>query len=71
MAALVPHVNHLTDDSLLFFKASVRGAEEVLNLLNMYCKVLGQKINSTKFSIFFNKGCMRPSRDEVKNVFSV
>uniref|UniRef100_A0A453E0I2 Reverse transcriptase domain-containing protein n=1 Tax=Aegilops tauschii subsp. strangulata TaxID=200361 RepID=A0A453E0I2_AEGTS len=61
-------VNHLlfADDSLLFFKASVEGAEAVSNLLNSYCRASGQRVNNDKSTIFFSRGCPQTTRDSVK-----
>ena len=66
-------MNHLlfADDSLLFFRASVNGAEEVSNLLNTYCMASGQRINKDKSSIFFSKGCPQIVRDAVKGCLQV
>ena len=54
MATLAPAVNHLlfVDDSMLLFKSSNEGALAVSNLLDVYCKASGQKINHDKSSIF-------------------
>jgi hypothetical protein len=59
VAPLVPPVNHLlfADDSMLFFKGSREGAEELSGLLEIYCQASGQRINKDKSSIFFTKGC--------------
>lgn len=58
LASSAPPVNHLlfADDSLLFFKASGVGANEVNQVLNIYCQATGQRINFSKSSIFFSKG---------------
>ena len=73
VAPSAPAVNHLlfADDSLLFFRASVDGAEEVLNLLNTYCMASGQRINKEKSSIFFSKGFPEIVRDAVKGFLQV
>ena len=73
MAPSAPAINHLlfADDSLLLFKASVEGANEVSNLLNVYCNASGQRINNEKSSIFFSKGCPLGMRDNVKQIFNV
>ena len=66
-------VNHLlfADDSLLFFKGSREGAEELSNLLEVYCQASGQRINREKSSIFFTKGCPQATRDTVKGILHV
>jgi hypothetical protein len=59
VASTAPAVNHLlfADDSLLFVKASIEGADEVSSVLEVYCQASGQRINKDKSSIFFTKGC--------------
>jgi hypothetical protein len=54
LSALV--VNHLlfADANLLFSKGSSAGAEELFDLLEIYCEALG-RINKDKSSIFFHK----------------
>ena len=73
MARSAPPVNHLlfTVDSLLFFKASAEGANEVNQLLNTYCQASGQRINHGKSSIFFSKKCPESIRHEVKVLLQV
>nr|AAY22445.1 bZIP-like protein [Gossypium hirsutum] len=52
-----PPLSHLffADDCLLFLKDSVESIPTLLHVLTTYEKVLGQKINVTKSSIFFAK----------------
>ena len=73
VAPSAPPVNHLlfADDSLLFFKGSREGAEELSNLLEVYCQASGQQINREKSSIFFTKGCPQATRDIVKGILHV
>ena len=73
MAPTAPVVNHLlfVDDSLLFFKASADGANEVNQLLNTYCQASGQWINNDKSSIFFSKGVLGNTRNEIKTILKV
>jgi hypothetical protein len=58
VAASAPMVSHLlfADDSLLFFKANRESADEVMDVLNIYCQASGQRINMDKSSIHFAKG---------------
>ena len=65
MATSAPAINHLlfADDSLLLFKSSNEGVVAVSNLLDVYCKASGQKINHDKSSIFFSKGCPQQLRE--------
>ena len=73
VALSAPAVNHLlfTDDSLLFFRASVDGAKEVSNLLDTYYMASGQRINKDKSSIFFSRGCPEIVRNAVKGFLQV
>jgi hypothetical protein len=73
VAPSAPPVNHLlfADDSLLFFKATGGGATEVSNLLDKYCQASGQRINSSKSSIFFSKGCPANVKTEIKGILNV
>ena len=73
MAPTAPTINHLlfADDSLLLFKANVEGSEEVSNLLDIYCRASGQRINHEKSSIFFSKGCPDSIKEEVKHSLNV
>jgi hypothetical protein len=70
---VAPPVNHLlfADDSLLFFKRSSEGAEELSNLLEVYCQDSGQKINKEKSTRFFTIGCPQGIRDTIKNILQV
>jgi hypothetical protein len=62
-------VNHLVfaDDSLLFFKATSEGAMEIVSSLEVYYQASGQKINRSKSSVFFSKGCSQTIRNEIKS----
>lgn len=73
VAPLASCVNSLlfADDSLLFFKANGLGSTEVSNLLHSYCVASGQIINTSKYSIFFIKGCRDNIREEVKGILNV
>src|ERR1041385_288626 len=44
---------------------------DLSNLLRAYCRASGQKINNSKSSIFFSKGCPEVLREEVKNILNV
>ena len=47
VAPSAPVVSHLlfADDSLLFFRANVASAQEIKEILQIYCKVSGQQVN--------------------------
>jgi len=48
-------ISHLlfVDDSLLFFGASMENAQEINDVLRVYCRASGQQVNMDKSSIFF------------------
>lgn len=73
VATSAPPVNHLlfADDSLLLFKATTEGAEEVSHLLETYALASGQRINKDKSSIFFSKGCPDGVRGAIKQILHV
>jgi hypothetical protein len=73
VAPQAPPVNHLlfADDSLLFFKANLGGAQEINEVLDIYCRASGQRINREKSSIHFSKGCPGVIRQEIKELLQV
>ncbi len=52
-----PHISHLffADDSIIFCRASNFDCEALHNLLLLYEKASGQKINGEKTALFFSK----------------
>ena len=66
-------VSHLlfADDSLLFFRANRESAEEIKEVLNIYCHASGQRVNIYKSSIHFAKGCSQALRGETKDILDV
>jgi hypothetical protein len=52
-------------------KASVEGAGEVSEVLDVYCQASGQRINLDKSSVFFSKGCPEETRTAIKNMLNV
>ena len=73
MAPSAPRINHLlfADDSLLFIKANLEGANEVSNLLATYCRASGQRLNPAKSTIFFSKGCHNDVKAEIKAILQI
>ena len=73
VAASAPMVSHLlfADDSLLFFKANRENADEVMDVLHIYCQASGQRINIDKSSIHFAKGVSGDIWDEIMNSLGV
>ena len=55
VAPSAPMISHLlfADDSLLFFGASMENAQEINDVLRVYCRASGQQVNMDKSSIFF------------------
>jgi hypothetical protein len=66
-------VSHLlfTNDSLLFFTATRESAEEVKEVLHLYCRASGQQINFHKSLIHFSKGCRQNVKDDIKVILDV
>jgi hypothetical protein len=58
VAPSAPVVSHLlfADDSLLAFSANAENAQEIHDVMNIYCRASGQQINMDKSSIHFAKG---------------
>lgn len=52
-----PKLHHLffTDDSLLFRQGSTVNAKHLKDILDAYCRASGQRINTTKSTLFFNR----------------
>ena len=73
MAPSAPLVSHLlfADDNLLFFKSDRVSAEEVKDILQVYCEASGQQVNMDKSSIHFAKGCPGSLREEIKGILGV
>ena len=73
MAPSALPVSHLlfADDNLLFFKADRVSAEEVKDILQVYCEASGQQVNMDKSSIHFAKGCPGSLREEIKGILGV
>ena len=70
---MAPPVSHLVfvDDSLLFVKDSSNGANELSSLMESYCNASGQRINLSKSSVFFSKGCPNILKYEVMNALNI
>ena len=68
-----PKLTHLlfADDSLLFCRATIEECGKVLEILNMYEKAMGQKINRSKMTLFFSKCTLRETKHEIKVALGV
>lgn len=73
VAPAAPPVNHLlfADDCLLLFKANETGAGLIRDIIQKYCGASGQRVNLSKSSIFFSKGCPNDQRDLIKGILNV
>jgi hypothetical protein len=73
VASSAPTVSHLlfADDSLLFFRANRESAEEIKQVLGLYCRASGQQVNMDKSSIHFAKGCNQVVKDQIMDLFDV
>lgn len=68
-----PAISHLlfTDDSFLFFKASIEEAAMVKALLNEYELLSGQALNFQKSGVFFSANVRRDKQMEIEEVLGV
>jgi hypothetical protein len=73
VAQSAPMVSHLlfADDSLLLFRANSESAQEVKEVLRLFCQASGQQVNLDKSSIHFAKGCRQSVREEIKEILNV
>ena len=66
-----PIVSHLffADDSLLFYKASVEACEFLKEVLNVYGRASGQRLNEEKTGLFFSNNTNEMTRSSIQRVF--
>ena len=68
-----PRISHLffADDTLLFCRAELREVQTIQNILHKYELASGQKINSSKTTLFFGKFVSLVSKNAIKNLLGV
>ena len=68
-----PKLTHLlfVDNSLLFCKANNQDCQKVLEILSSYERVLGQKLNRDKTSLFFSKSTALDMQNYIMTEFGV
>ena len=57
------------DDSIVFCRASLEEASQVMKVLVDYEGDSGQRLNKEKTSLFFSKNTSREVQDQVKSLF--
>ena len=62
-----PWISHIffADDSLLFCRSNVAQWERLQNILQLYEKVSGQKLNNNKTSMFFSKNTIVADKEAI------
>ncbi|XP_075636519.1 uncharacterized protein LOC142608713 [Castanea sativa] len=68
-----PKLTHLlfADDSLLFYRSTMEECRKELEILNVYEKASGQKVNRSKTSLLFSKNTSNDMKHEIKVALGV
>ena len=68
-----PRVSHLffVDDSILFCRAKEEECQKILDILAIYEKGSGQKINRDKTNIFFSSNTTSDMKDRIQAILGV
>lgn len=68
-----PWTSHLlfVDDSIVFSEASQRGAERLMEILDMYNRGSGQLVKREKSAVFFSKNCPQEMQVEVCQALNI
>lgn len=73
VAPLAPVISNIcfADDTILFFQASTREADEVLRILDKYVAASGQIINLDKSTMTFSRGTLAAERVEIQQLMGI
>jgi hypothetical protein len=66
-----PRISHLffADDSVIFCRASTSNCGVIQNLLTLYEKAFGQKVNGEKTALFFSKNMPLAKKSDIFAMF--
>ncbi|CAL1395372.1 unnamed protein product [Linum trigynum] len=73
VAPRVPRISHLffADDSYLFLRGTLRECENLIEVLNEYEELSGQRVNLTKSVVCFSKNIVREDQEFLAAVLGV
>ena len=68
-----PNLSHLffADDLLFFAEASENQIQIIMECLNLFCSMSGQKVSLKKSSIFFSKGVEKTMVEKISNISKI
>lgn len=71
MGCLELHHLFFVNDSLFFLQGTVENASRLKEIIMIYCRVSGQRINESKSTLTFNRGVDLNRRRDVKKVLQI
>ncbi|CAL1353289.1 unnamed protein product [Linum trigynum] len=73
VAPRAPRISHLffADDSYLFLRGNLRECENLIEVLNEYEELSGQRVNLTKSAVCFSKNIIREDQDFLAAILGV